>query len=124
MFSTGCLRMCEGRGIGVRGSRVLVVSLVFSIIYIFFVGKFGICYPECPGLIFPSKIFQIWSIKLTFLISAGYIQRSKYFNTPPFSSMKQEVENNSENVWNIKKTWTMTGMSRIEKDKFNKIKTN
>ena len=37
--------------------------------------------------------------------------------------MKQKVNNNSENGWNIKKTWKMTGMSRIEKDKFNQIKS-
>ena len=41
-----------------------------------------------------------------------------------FSYLRNNSENNSESECNIKKTWTSTGIGRIEKNKSNKIKTS
>ena len=83
-----------------------------------------------------TQFFIIWQVHFfptffrfdlyTFLTLGGNTKSSKYCNTLlfPFKRKKLQVGNKSESECNIKKMLTMTGMSRIEKDKLNKILKN
>ena len=66
------------------------------------------------------KIHHSYFKKEKFL-SFSFERKKKVKND---SESKCNIKNDRESECNIKKTKTMTGMSRIEKDKFNKIKMN
>ena len=104
MFNTNCLCVCEGRGIGVRGSRA-VVALVYSsfllfISCIFYAGRCGICH-NSQGI-------------------KTFLKNSHFFNGRKLLFIKQTVLlintlKNTRNISESKKEGTAVTLSKVIK---------